>query len=166
MSHLNWHFYFFFCEKGLNPSANSTTTCRDSFSPPSSRSHHRQDGQVQGSFDTAKLLTDFISLVRYMLTFFRDVAEAEAEAEVVAEAAAEVVPAEAAAATIATAKISPKLTRSSSTTTMSLLTFPRRRGRNSGRRSVVSCPTALDSADPKGQFLHPAQLSDDANFSD
>lgn len=47
----------------------------------------------------------------------RDV-EAEAEAEVAAEVAVVVVPAEA-AATIAIAKISPRLTRSSRTTTMS-----------------------------------------------
>lgn len=129
--------------------AYSTTTRRHSFFSTRSRSNRRQDEQNKGSLDNTG--HKYLSLP-YADFNSRDV-EAEAEAEVAAEVAVVVVPAEA-AATIAIAKISPRLTRSLRTTTMSLLNFPRRRGRRSGTRSVVSCPTVSGSADPRGQFLH------------
>lgn len=76
-----------------------------------------------------------------------------AEAEVAVEVVAVVVVAAAGVRTVitVTAPTSPKNTRKWSTTTMSSLHCRKKRRRLSGMRSAGSCPTASDSAAPKGR---------------
>lgn len=89
------------------------------------------------------------STTKSSLANFSRVAEAEVAVEVVA-----VVVAAAGVRTVitVTAPTSPKNTRKWSTTTMSSLHFRKKRRRLSGMRSAGSCPTASDSAAPKGRF--------------
>lgn len=90
----------------------------------------------------------YLLITRSSLANFSRVAEAEVAVEVVA-----VVVAAASVRTVitVTAPTSPKHTRKWSFTTMSSLHCRKKRRRLSGMRSVGSCPTASDSAAPKGR---------------